>query len=624
MENLMILSDNIRDELKKHKLVADGAFGTYYMTLYREEPEKMDIPEKANITAPDRVVNIHRRYIEAGADFIRTNTFASNIVSLNTDREGVKKNIEAAVRLVREAADITSCGSDDDVADENQKNSIELQKTQKNVYIAGDIGPIPVSGGLSRQKMIEEYIFAGECFQDMEVDIILFETFPELEILEPVIQHLKERKPCTIMVHFSVNQFGYSSAGLSARKLIGDAVKNPMVDGTGLNCGVGPAHMEKLVKQLDIPEGTFISVLPNSGYPKLVQNRLTFTDNVEYFTEKMKDISACGVDILGGCCGTTPDYIRHIREQVSLTPADKKSCQEKKQENIREAVADNFLRRRQEDSNHKLIAVELAPPVNANDEKLLDAAHILQNVEVDVVTFPDSPSGRTRADSVLMAEKVRRETGLRVMPHICCRDKNAIAIRSTILGAKLNDIKDFLLLTGDPVPVLFRQTTKSVFNFDSIGMMNIVDGMNEEEFKDAPVTYGGAINHNRVNIDIEIDRVKRKMAAGASFFMTQPVFSYEQAQVVKKIKEETGAVILVGVMPLVSRRNAEFMKNEMTGIVIPDDIINRYDINMTREEGECCGIDIAREILSITDDFADGYYFSFPFNRVHMLQGILE
>jgi homocysteine S-methyltransferase len=248
----------------------------------------------------------------------------------------------------------------------------------------------------------------------------------------------------------------------------------------------------------------------------------------------------------------------------------------------------------------------------------------LQNVEVDVVTFPDSPSGRTRADSVLMAEKVRRETGLRVMPHICCRDKNAIAIRSTILGAKLNDIKDFLLLTGDPVPVLFRQTTKSVFNFDSIGMMNIVDGMNEEEFKDAPVTYGGAINHNRVNIDIEIDRVKRKMAAGASFFMTQPVFSYEQAQVVKKIKEETGAVILVGVMPLVSRRNAEFMKNEMTGIVIPDDIINRYDINMTREEGECCGIDIAREILSITDDFADGYYFSFPFNRVHMLQGILE
>jgi homocysteine S-methyltransferase len=154
--------------------------------------------------------------------------------------------------------------------------------------------------------------------------------------------------------------------------------------------------------------------------------------------------------------------------------------------------------------------------------------------------------------------------------------------------------------------------------------MNIVDGMNEEEFKDSPVTYGGAINHNRVNIDIELDRVKRKMAAGASFFMTQPVFSYEQAQVVKRIKEETGAVILVGVMPLVSRRNAEFMKNEMTGIVIPDDIINRYDINMTREEGERCGIDIAREILSITEDFADGYYFSFPFNRVHMLQEILR
>ena len=195
-----------------------------------------------------------------------------------------------------------------------------------------------------------------------------------------------------------------------------------------------------------------------------------------------------------------------------------------------------------------------------------------------------------------MAEKVRIETGLCVMPHICCRDKNAIAIRSTILGARLNQITNFLLLTGDPVPVLFRQTTKSVFNFDSVGMMKIVQEMNGEEFKDAPVTYGGAINHNRTNIKAETERIRRKMAAGAAFFMTQPVFSKEQAEIVRNMKAETGATILVGIMPLVSRKNAVFMKNEMTGIEIPDDVIARYRDDMSREEGESCGIQIAKRI----------------------------
>ena len=223
-----------------------------------------------------------------------------------------------------------------------------------------------------------------------------------------------------------------------------------------------------------------------------------------------------------------------------------------------------------------------------------------------------------------MAEKIRLETGLCVMPHICCRDKNAIAIRSTILGASLNHITNFLLLTGDPVPILFRQTTKSVFNFDSVGMMKIVQEMNSDTFTDHPVTYGGAINHNRMNTKAETERIRRKMAAGATFFMTQPIFSAEQADVIRQMKKETGAMILVGLMPLVSRKNAVFMKNEMTGIEIPDTVIERYREDMSREEGEACGAQIAREFMAMTDDFADGYYFSFPFNRVHMLKKILK
>lgn len=598
---------NVINKLKEKRLIADGAFGTYYTAKYGDD-EKRDggqdeiIPELANTRHHGRVINIHKEYIEAGAEFIRTNTFASNTRILDCDLKGVEENIKAAVLCAKEAASAAG---------------------EREIFIAGDIGPIPSEGALDNQRITEEYIKIGECFQDLGIDILLFETFSELDSIMPAIRHLKERAECTVMVHFSVNQFGYSSAGLSIKRLIACALESGYIDGTGLNCGIGPGHMEQLIEKHHIKKDGFISAFPNSGYPRLMQNRVVFTDNVEYFTEKMKDIAAFGVDMLGGCCGTTPDYIRSIVKNVSMNRVPVISVEEKSDEAGKATNVNSFMSGKIKNPSHKLIAVELAPPVNADDEKLLDAAHILEKLSVDAVTFPDSPSGRTRADSVLMAEKVRMETGLCVMPHICCRDKNAIAIRSTILGAKLNNINNFLCLTGDPVPVLYRQTTKSVFNFDSVGMMKILQEMNDEELKAAPVTYGGVINHNRQNIDIETERIRKKADAGASFFMTQPVFSKEQADIVRKMKKETGATILVGIMPLVSKRNALFMKNEMAGVVIPDEIINRYRDDMTRQEGENCGIQVARDMMAETADFADGYYFSFPFNRVHMLQEIL-
>lgn len=208
------------------------------------------------------------------------------------------------------------------------------------------------------------------------------------------------------------------------------------------------------------------------------------------------------------------------------------------------------------------------------------------------------------------------------MPHICCRDKNAIAMRSLILGAHINDIHNLLIITGDPIPSLARQTVKSVFNFDSVGLMKIVRDMNQEYFPDAPMVYGGAINQGRRNIEVEIKRVKRKMEVGAEFFLTQPVFSKNDADRVRYIKESTGARILCGIMPLISRKNASFMKNEIAGVDVTDEIIQRYPEHGTKEEGEAVGVAIAREIIEYTKDFADGYYFSFPFNRVHLLKEI--
>lgn len=596
--------------LKNHRLITDGSFGTYYAEKYRTN----EMPELANSagdkTVQQRVTAIHEDYIRAGAMLIRTNTFASNTILLGAHDSAVRENIRQAVFLAKLA--MQNC------------------PPKNECFIAGDIGPIPLDMRYGAQDAETEYYKIGRYFVDAGIDIINFETFPDLTQILPAIKKLKsdaqrENRPLFIMVQFSVNQFGYSAAGTSAGRLLAGAAECGEIDAIGLNCGVGPGHMEQIVGALDRGRlrGTCFIALPNAGYPKRVRNQVRFENHPDYFADKVMEIAnQYGVDIVGGCCGTTPEYISLLSEKLERV---KKPCVTENALKKAEPVQiSNHAFFKDRTSGHKLIAVELAPPANANDEKVLAAAHYLKNLGVDVLTFPDSPSGRTRVDSVLMAEKVHRETGMCVMPHICCRDKNAIAMRSTFLGAHINDIHNFLIITGDPVPTLVRQTTKAVFNFDSVGLMNIVCDMNEENFQTAPLTYGGAINQGRKNLDVEIARVRKKMEAGASFFLTQPVFTDEAIARIRTIKKETGACILCGIMPFINRKNALFMKNEIAGVEVCDEIIDRYPEHATREEGEAVGIAIAAEIIAKTKDFADGYYFSFPFIRVHMLKQILQ
>ncbi len=588
----------IQEYLQRNKLITDGSFGTYYVGKYQTD----EIPEAANTEYPDRVSNIHHSYIEAGARLIRTNTFASNTVLLSSDWASVEQNIRAAIRLAKDAV------------------------KSKDIFIAGDIGPIPDTSSPNTETdlLAEEYYQIARIFAEEGIQILTFETFPDMEHILPAISRIKKEYPLFIMMQFCVDQFGYSASGLSAKKLLEEAASVPEIDAIGLNCGVGPGHMNQIYGKVDLHSDKYLIALPNAGYPKRLRGRqIFFNNNTDYFTEKMTELSVAGVDILGGCCGTNPSFIKAISSALDIRQSVKSASILSHTEVEAYKKKSGFFC--QEDGtvkDKKLIAVELAPPVSANDEKLLEAAHFLRNEDVDVLTFPDSPSGRTRIDSVLMAEKIRRSTGMCVMPHICCRDKNAIAMRSLILGAHINDIHNLLIITGDPIPSLARQTVKSVFNFDSVGLMKIVRDMNQEYFPDAPMVYGGAINQGRRNIEVEIKRVKRKMEVGAEFFLTQPVFSKNDADRVRYIKESTGARILCGIMPLISRKNASFMKNEIAGVDVTDEIIQRYPEHGTKEEGEAVGVAIAREIIEYTKDFADGYYFSFPFNRVHLLKEI--
>ena len=590
---------NIREYLKKSKLIADGSFGTYNSQKYKT----VDIPEYANITAPQRISEIHTEYINSGAKLIRTNTFASNTYSLDCSIEQVKENIKAAYKIAKEA----------------------VEQSGKEIFIAGNIGPVPAVFQPDFEAVEEEYYQIAKTFIDEGADILCFETFTQSEHIMPAIKRIKEECNPFIIVQFCVNQYGYSEAGESAERLVSETAFSKCVDAVGLNCGVGPAHMQQILSRINLNNNCFATAMPNAGYPLLVRNRVKYADNPIYFASKVNDMALLGADIIGGCCGTTPDYIREVAKTVDLTPTVKSDETSANNENEKPVIKKSFFRNADGTiKDKKLIAVELAPPFGADDKKLLEAAHMLKGLGVDVLTFPDSPSGRTRIDSVLMAQKVKNVTGFEVMPHICCRDKNAIAMRSTFLGASINDINNFLIITGDPIPVMARQVVKSVFNFDSVGLMRIADEMNSEALKDSPLTYGGAINQSRRRIESEIKRVQKKMEAGAEFFLTQPVFTAEDAERLRRVKEETGARILCGIMPLVSRKNALFMKNEISGVNVTDEVIERYPENAGREDGENVGVELAKEMIAATRDFADGYYFSFPFNRTYLLKRIIQ
>lgn len=596
----------IREYLQEKKIITDGAFGTYYASKY-SAPE--EIPERANINYPDRVKAIHQEYIVSGAKLIRTNTFASNTVILEENIEGVKANINSAVEIANSA--------------------VKAYDDSLTLYVSGDIGPIPAPAFIDRESVMEEYKVLAETFIEKGVSILIFESFAELDVIIPAIEHAKKLAANSgmdlfIIVQFALNQFGYSAAGLSARKLIEDASKIDEIDALGFNCGIGPAHMQSVMEKIVFPDDKFITSIPNAGYPKISRNQIKYSDIAKYFEEKMQELADFGSDILGGCCGTNPTFIEGLAQKLELSqkPRQKNVISDKK--NSKPPIRKGFIYDENGNrKNKKLIAVELAPPFDCNDEKLLESAHGLANLDIDVLTFPDSPSGRTRVDSVLMASKVHQETGIAVMPHICCRDKNAVAMRSLFLGAQINDIHNALIITGDPLPQVARETVKAVFNFDSTGLMSIVKEMNEDSFLSMPFSYGGAINQNRRNLEVEIKRIKKKIDCGAEFFLTQPVFSEQDVERLRLIKKETGATILCGIMPLVSRKNAIFMKNEIAGVNVTDEVVNMYPENGTKEQGEAVGIELAKKMMAATEDFVDGYYFSFPFNRTYMLKSIL-
>jgi len=574
-------------------IICDGAMGTYYSEI---SGEGTTFSEKANINNPDIIKKIHSEYIEAGAKLIRTNTFSANTYALNKTKEEIKAIIESACEIAEESAN------------------------SKDVFVGASIGPISTPKYVEHLENIEEeYKYIVDIFLDKDIDIFIFETFSSLESIKNVIEYIKSKnREAFILVQFAVMANGHTQKGKTVNDLINELENTPNIDAFGFNCATGPTHIYNNIKKLSI-ENKIVSVLPNAGFPEIINRKMVYNLSVDYFAEKMQDIKDLGVSILGGCCGTTPKYIKKLSEKLSLKNDKKKDKSERT--NYKYKIDVNKVKK---NTREIKIAVELDPPFGTNTDKIMNAAAILKERDVDFITISDSPIGKVRVSSTLMAAKIKHKYDIEVIPHICCRDRNIIGLKSDILGAYINGIRNILAVTGDPIPSAERNEVKSVFNLNSMGLMELITGLNDTKFHDDKIKISGALNLNVLNKDVEIKRMHKKIEKGAELFLTQPIFDQETIDYFIKLKKNTDTKIYAGIMPLVSYKNAMFLDNEIPGINIPKEYIDMFAEDMERDVAEQIGINIAVDIAYKLIDYVDGFYIITPFNRVNMITRIMD
>ncbi len=608
---------DIRTYLKDHRLLTDGAMGTYFDLL---EQEDAICSEEMNLVDPILIERIHMDYINSGAQLIRSNTFMANREVLEKIKLKRKEYTDLTLKeFVQKGYAIAKKAADKALED------------RKNVFAAADIGPIAENQDWDREEILRQYFEICDAFLEADCRIFVLETFPDEDYVLQMASYIKEKAAdAWILGQFTFMPTGYSSSGMHYSMVLDRAMESGKLDAVGLNCGVGAFHMEKFLSsylaEYDLADGMVMSALPNCGYPKIVRGKALYSDSVPYFSDKVKEIASKGIRILGGCCGTNPEYIAAIAKWIHTKDISvpKKVVVRRKDEltDTKKIVKNKFREKLQ--AGKKVFAVELDPPFDVDSTKLMNAAKNLIGTNTDIITIADSPLARSRADSLLMAAKIKRETGMDVMPHVTSRDRNRIGMQSGILGAYLNDIRNYLFVTGDPVSRADRDNTSAVFDFNSIKCMGYMKRLNESLFNDDSIFYGGALNQDGSNLDAIAGRMKKKMAEGCGYFLTQPVYTDESIDHLKKLRDMTDAKILVGILPLISYRNALFMKNEMPGISVSDQVVALYKEDAGREEWEKVSVEFSLKMMEKCKDLGAGYYMMTPFNRVSLIKKIQE
>lgn len=577
-------------EIAQNGLLFDGAFGTYFTSLH---PELSYSCEYANIKAPDVVLEVHKQYLKAGAKAIKTNTFCSDQESLQCDTNEFEQIITEGYRLAT-------------IATEGFK-----------AYVFADIGPIVER---KDSNPYQDYKRIVDIFLQAGATNYIFETLHNDVALHEISAYIKQQCPTSfIIVSFAIAADGYTRQGNSGAKLFYKAQANKDIDAIGFNCICGPHHLYEYIQTLD-KQDSILSIMPNAGYPTILNNRTFFADTSSYFAAEIKKIYDFGIQIVGGCCGTTPQYIKKIAQAwtKSRRPLTSEKIQTKEMSIFH---SDNLIAKKLH-ANKKIIAVELDPPANCDIQKFMENAHSLQESGVDCITIADCPIARARVDSSLLAAKVKRELNLDVIPHMTCRDRNINATKALLYGLQIEGMRNVLVVTGDPIPQAERNEVKAVFNFNSQILANYIKDLNETIFP-SPFTIYGALNINAPNFKAELTKAKRKEECGVEVFMTQPILTKQALDNLILAKQQLQAKILGGIIPIVSHRNALFMHNEVTGIDVDSKIIALYE-NKTREEAEVLAATIAKEIANVITPYVDGYYLITPFQRVSLIEDIMR
>jgi homocysteine S-methyltransferase len=608
--------EELRARLSQAPVVCDGAMGT---VLYARGVMVNRCFDELNLSNPQLVQSVHREYVAVGADLIETNTYGANRFKLQPHGFGdaVEEINRRGVEIAREAAE--SAG--------------------RPVMVGGAIGPLgrPIApiGTVSEEHAVEAFRDQAKGLLAGGADLVILETFSDLRELTHAIRAVRTVAPdIPVVAQMTFGDDGSTPLGAKPEH-VARTLAGLDVDVVGANCSVGPELMLQVIERMATATSLPLSVQPNAGLPEVVEGRVLYLCSPEYMAHYAKRFLQSGVAIIGGCCGTTPAHIGAIVGVVrALSPsrtvvelpqtaeirADQKPLAREEKSLLARSLGRKFV-----------VSVEMDPPKGADPGPLLERAHWLKEREVDFLNVADGPRASPRMSALSFAVLLEQHAGVECILHYQCRDRNLIGIQSDLLGASALGLRNILAVTGDPPKLGDYPYATAVFDVDSVGLVKILSQLNRgldlagnPLGPPMPFHIGVGVNPGATDFDAEMRKFERKIAAGAEFCLTQPVYDPKILERFLSAAGKTRIPVLVGVLPLVSFRNAEFLHNEVPGMTVPLEVRERLKKAPTKESAQQAGIDIARELLRAARDLVEGAYLMPPFNRFELAMKVIE
>ncbi|MBB5149198.1 bifunctional homocysteine S-methyltransferase/methylenetetrahydrofolate reductase [Ureibacillus thermosphaericus] len=595
------------DALKHKVLVADGAMGTLLYSYGLE-----NCHEEMNIEKPEIIKKIHKEYIQAGADVIQTNTYGANRIKLT------RYGLESKVVEINEGAI--------DIAKQAAKNS--------EVFILGSIGGI--RGVRKVDYTLDEILAAvreqAEVLIAGQLDGLLLETYYDFEELCETLKMLRAMTDMPIIAQVSMQEPGVLMNGMKLNEALKQLEKLG-ADIVGVNCRLGPYHTIQAFEQVEIPERAYLSVYPNASLLDIEEGRVVYESEVDYFARAAVELCNEGVRLIGGCCGTTPKHIEAMKKKLAhFQPVEKKEAKPQREIIIREAEPHSFEPLHEKAKRARSVIVELDTPKHLEIEQFVEGAKALYNAGADLIMMADNSLASPRVSNLAMGAILKLQYGIRTMPHITCRDRNLIGLQSHLMGLNALGLHDVLAVTGDPTKVGDFPGATSVYDVSSMELISLIKQLNEGiSFsgkalrKKANFSVAAAFNPNVRVLDRAVSRLEKKIEHGADYFITQPVYSKEKIVEIHEATKHLDTPIYIGIMPLTSFKNAEFLHHEVPGIKLSDDVLERMQqVSGNKEQETKVGLEIAKELLDTATKYFNGIYLITPFMRYEITLQLLQ